>query len=195
MKNFLKIAEGVDVMPLLLSIQRQPDLWNRHTVRKTAPNTPHSQMSDIWIRYNDVSKYEETGNYSSFNDEHDPIWYPAYYKLPELRPIIFGLMARVEGERLGGVLITKIPKGCSIEPHSDKGWHVEYYDKFYVSLKNNPGSVFYCEDEHISPNAGEVYWFDNRKEHWVKNNSDDDRITLIVCIKTHRYGEKNVRRS
>lgn len=190
MKNFLKIAEGLDVMPLLLSIQRQPDLWDRHKIRKEAPGTPHSGMSDIWIRYNDVSKFEASGDYSTFNDEHDPIWYPAYYQLPELRPIIFGLMARVEGERLGGVLITKIPKGGRIDKHSDDGWHVQYYDKFYLSLKSDEGANFYCEDEVICPKAGDLFWFDNRREHWVENNSNDDRMTLIVCIKTHRFGEK-----
>lgn len=187
MKNFLKIAEGVDVMPLLLSIQRQPDLWDRHKVRKEAEGTPHREMSDIWIRYNDVSKYETSGDYGGFNDEHDSVWYPSYYQLPEIRPILFGLMSRVEGERLGGVLITKIPPGHKIEPHADDSWHVQYYDKFYVSLKSNEGANFYCEDEVICPKAGDIYWFDNRRVHWVDNESNDDRMTLIVCIRTHRF--------
>lgn len=182
MKNFLKIAEGLDVMPLLLSIQRQPDLWDRHKERKEVEGGPHSGMSDIWIRYNDISKCNDL---SKFNDPHDPRWYSAYYQLPELRTIIFGLMSRVEGERLGGVLITKIPKGGRIEPHKDDGWHVQYYDKFYVSLQSKEGANFHCEDEVINPKQGDVYWFDNRREHWVENNSDDDRITLIVCIRTH----------
>ncbi len=186
MKNFLKIAEGLDVMPLLLSIQRQPDLWDRHTIRKEAPGTPHAGMSDIWVRYNDIAAYDD-GDFRTFNDEHFPIWYPAYYQLPEIRPIIFGLMSRVEGEHLGGVLITKIPPRGQIERHADDGWHVNYYDKFYVSLKSDPGANFYCEDEVICPKAGDVYWFDNTKEHWVVNDSNEDRMTLIVCIRTHRY--------
>ena len=185
MKNFLKIAQGIDVMPLLLSIQRQPDLWDRHKIRKETPGTPHSGMSDIWIRYNDVTEYEKSGDYREFNNQHFPVWYPAYYQLPELRPIIFGLMSRVEGEHLGGVLITKIPPGGRIEKHSDSGWHVDFYDKFYLSLKSDPGANFYCGDEMINPNQGDIYWFDNRLEHWVENSSNEDRMTLIVCIRTH----------
>lgn len=185
MKYFLKVHEGLDVMPLLIQIQRQPDLWNRHTQRKDFTGSSHTQMSDIWVRYN-----PECADLAKANDEHDSAWYPAFYQLPTVRPIVFFLMARVEGERLGGVLITKIPPGCVIDPHIDRSWHADYYDKFYVSLQSEPGANFYCEDEVINPRRGDVYWFDNSHRHWVTNESKEDRMTLIVCIRTHRFRDQ-----
>ena len=188
MKNFLKIGE-VNITPLLVELRSNPQLWNRHRMRKDREESPHSQMNDIWLRYNDISKYEPP--YEGINDEHDSVWYDAYYCLPSAREIIFNIMATAYGERLGGVLITQIPPGGEIKPHADDGWHVRYYDKFYVSLESGPGANFYCEDEVICPNPGDVYWFDNTKMHWVINESNTDRTTLIVCIKTHRFGERS----
>ena len=84
---------------------------------------------------------------------------------------------------LGGVLITRIPPGMGIDPHTDHGWHVEYYDKFYLSLKSAPGATFHRADEVINPKPGDLYHFDNRLEHSVRNDSNQDRITLITCIR------------
>ena len=39
------------------------------------------------------------------------MFYPAWHALPHLRPIVFGLMARLEAVQLGGVLITRVPAG------------------------------------------------------------------------------------
>lgn len=173
--------------PLISEIEAHPDLWDSIQFRKTAPNSPHSRMSDIWVRYNDIDAYLKNPGGRSFNDAHVPIWYPAWEKLPALRPIIFALMATVRGEMLGGVLITRIPPGEGIAPHVDTGWHVDYYDKFYLSLKSAPGADFFCEDEVLNPRVGEIYRFDNRALHWVVNNSDQDRMTLIVCIRTDMF--------
>lgn len=190
MRHFLKIASGIDVAPLLAELAANPALWGQFGWRKTIPGGPHAGMTDIWVRYNAYSKLGP-----HFNDEHDSLWYPAYDALPALRGILYPLMAAVDGERLGGVLITKIPHGGGIAPHIDRGWHVEYYDKFYVSLASAPGAKFICHeggDEALEPAAGECWRFDNRKPHSVVNESGRDRITLIVCIRTEKFnGDRN----
>lgn len=185
MKFFLKVAE-VDVGPLNSELDANPSLWDQHNWRRTRDGTPHSGMSDIWVRYNRFDKLDQK-NPAAFNAEHDSVWYPAYYVLPALKDIIFPLMKIVDGERLGGVLITRIPPGCGIEKHTDKSWHVDYYDKFYVSLQSQPGARFFCGDDILEPSTGDIWRFDNRLEHWVKNDSEKDRITLIVCVKTEKY--------
>ena len=111
MKNFLKIAEGCDVMPLMCALVYQPDLWNQNTLRTTIPGTPHSQVSDIWLRFNDMERAKKTGDASYVFDEHESIEYPAFHALPAAQKLIFELMVRVRGERLGRCLITKLPPG------------------------------------------------------------------------------------
>lgn len=176
---FAKVADDFNVLPLQLALNAKPEMFGRHGERQAT--YAHKAMTDIWVRYN---TYENFG--PNFNDEHDSVWYPAYYELPELKPLLFGLMALVDGERLGGVLITKVPAGGRIEPHTDAGWHASFYDKFYIPIQNENGAVFCWENGRIEPNLGEVYWFRNDIPHWVENRSSADRLSLIVCIKTEK---------
>lgn len=190
---FRLIKAGVDVAPLLQQIDAQPDLWNQHDMRTTFPGTSHSKVDDIWVRYNAWDRLNRA-ELHGFNAEHIPVWYPAWEALPALRPIVLDLMAEVRGEMLGGVLITRVPAGSEILPHVDRGWHVEYYDKFYLSLRSDPGADFVCRHdgrtEAVCPAPGEVYLFDNRMTHWVTNESDGEKMTMIVCIRTEMFGRK-----
>lgn len=183
---FARIAHGLNVVPLLVALKRQPKLFGKYNLRANGYSSPHAQMTDIWVRYNDINKYIDSGDFSKFNDEHDAVWYPAYYALPQIRPIIFSVMSLVEGERLGAVLITKTPPSGSISKHIDSSWHADYYDKYYVPIQNAPGATFNFEDGVICPQPGDVWWFDNSVTHWVENNSNEDRISLIICIRSDR---------
>lgn len=184
MISHFKIADDFDVLPLQESLKRQPELFGQHVQRAQMYLSPHAAMKDIWVRYNDIGNYTDLTN---FNEEHDPVWYPAYYKIPEIKPILFKLMALVEGERLGGVLITKVPPGGTIAPHTDTGWHAGYYSKFYIPIQNEEGACFGFADGTIKPTLGDVWCFDNSVPHWVVNESQQDRIALIVCIRTENY--------
>lgn len=186
--RYFEFIKNYDVSQVAAELAANEELWDANRQRKDAPGSAHSRMSDIWVRYNDVEPYRRKSDYRDFNEKHVPIWYPAWHRLPSLRPIVFDLMSTVEGEMLGGVLITRIPSTLGIEPHVDKSWHVDYYDKFYISIKSAPGAEFHTEGEFINPKVGECWLFDNRLKHWVLNKSDEDRITLIVCIRTEKYG-------
>jgi hypothetical protein len=95
-------------------------------------------------------------------------------------------MAYVHGERLGRVMINKIAPGGVIYPHADTPEHAEYYSRFHIVLQSQPGVVFRAGDEQVYMATGEVWWFDNKQEHEVINNSADDRIHMIVDIRTSR---------
>ena len=189
MIHFTRIAEGVDVEPLKAELAAHPELWNQHPYRKIADNSPHADMSDIWLRWRALNELTSTAAYS---EPHIPVWYPAADALSSVKRIIYGLMAHVDGEMLCGVLITRIPSGAGIALHSDAGWHAEYTEKFYVAVQGAPGARFGCTTEEgtecIEPNPGDIWLFDNRKPHFVQNDSPIDRITLIACIRTTLFG-------
>lgn len=185
MRNFLKLASNINVSPLLHSLQIHPELWNQNKLRTTHQESPHTQVDDIWLRFNDISGYQgkETSEYAPLMDEHESICYPAWDKLIPAQPIIFDLMRMVQGTRLGRVLITRLAPGKVITPHVDGGSHALYYERYHCILKNLPGSNFRAGDEVIQMQAGDLFWFDNSKEHEVINYSAEDRITLIIDIK------------
>lgn len=184
MKNFLLTNRGVDTIPLLLALRRQPELWNQNTLRTTHPGTPHTEVDDIWLRFNALPPL---GQEALLLDEHESIDYPAYKLLPEARALVMSLMAYVQGERLGRVLITRLRPGGHIAAHEDGGSHAAYYDRFHVVLQARSGSEFRCGNELVHMQPGDVWWFQNAIEHEVWNRDRDvDRIHLIVDIRTSR---------
>lgn len=178
MRNFLRIAQGVDVVPALNALAQKPDLWDENTLRTTHPGTAHSQVSDIWVWFNDAS------DPTKVIDDRDVIPYRAWSDLPQVRPLVLDLMRRVEGVRLGRVLITRLPPGKRIMPHVDGGAPATYYSRYQVALQSEPGCVFRIGDEGVTFRTGDVWWIDNTVEHSVENNSPDDRIVLIVDVRT-----------
>lgn len=174
MKKIEQIGAGVNVAPLLWALQANPQLWNVHSQRTKPADSPHREVDDIWVRYaeNGVTL-----------DPHESVWYPCAGMLP-VREIVFPLMAMLDGERLGGVLITRIKAGRTCYPHVDGGWHAGHYRKVAVQLQSAPGQFFCFEGERLESKPGDIYTFDNAFSHWVTNDTEHDRITLIACIKT-----------
>ena len=187
MPSFLQISDCIDVQPLKKALETHEHLFGAHKERAEAYGSPHTGMSDIWIRYNAYENFDKN-NPAAFCAEHDSVWYPSYYAVKDqIKPILFGLMTLCEGERLGGVLITKVPPGGKVDAHIDYGWHAGYYEKIYVPVKNAPGAVFGFPDWDIHAKEGCAYWFRNDVMHWVNNDSDQDRIAMVVCIKTDKF--------
>jgi len=176
MDNFFRLAKGVNFNPLLVAINRQPELWDRNTLRTKHPNTAHSEVSDIWLMFNELG--EDVANDIIVKP------YPAFEKLPQARPLIFDLMRTVEGVTLGRVIITKLPPGKKITPHVDGGAPATYYKRYQMALQSLPGALFTIRDETVQFESGEVWLIDNKKEHSVVNNSRDDRIVMIVDIRS-----------
>ena len=162
---------------MLWALQEHPELWDQNTSRTGPEASPHHGLSDIWARF--------AAPGIDGSRPHASVWYPCADVLP-VREIAEPLLAAVGGEELGGVLITKIPPGKVCKPHTDPGWHARYYQKFALQIQSHPKQTFHFEDSSLVSQPGDLFWFDNSKTHWVTNDSDQDRITLIVCIRTQR---------
>lgn len=180
MKNFNLVATGVDIGQLLLQITRQPELWKADTYLRDYPQGPFGDTETIFVRFPPASVSELE---RSQKDQHECVWMDGAIHLPAAAPIVHALNARVQGERIGRVMINKLRPGGRIFPHADTPAHAEYYDRFHVVLQSGPGCGFRCDDETIHMETGCVYWFDNAKEHEVVNNSAVDRIHMIVDIR------------
>lgn len=192
MKNFLRIATGVRVMDLMLAIQRlekSHGVWREDTYLRDYPQGPFMHTESIILRFPSRSVHETEEALRSHEanfDQHENIDQPVFKSLPEARPLVFNLMAAVQGERLGRVMINKLMPGGMIYPHADTPVHAEYWDRFHIVLQSAPGSNFRAGDEWVHMATGEVWWFNNRIEHEVINNSDTERVHMIVDIRTSK---------
>lgn len=174
-----RIISGIQVAELQAALDANPQLWNQHRMRTEHQNSPHREADDIWIRYNAIENFTTL---EDFNGPHESSWYPAA-RLLHVEQMVLDVMRFVNGTRLGGVLITRVPAGKQIYPHRDQGWHASYYEKYAVQIQGNGRQAFYFDDESLVTYPGDLYTFDNSHRHGVKNDTDEDRITMIVCVR------------
>lgn len=189
MKNFLLLGRGINVVPLAVQILRQSHLWREDTYLRDYPQGPFRDVETIFLRFPPASVTELE---RSQKDQHECVWMDGMLHLPAARVLIFSLMAQVDGERLGRVMINKITPGGRIFPHADTPVHAEYWDRFHYVIASAPGVSFRCGEETVQMNTGEVWWFQNAIEHEVVNNSAQDRIHLIIDIRTQHLQFKGV---
>lgn len=192
MKHFQLIAKGLDPWPLLHSLQTQPELWNSSRVRKHWQSV-HKDVDDVMLRYN---AWTEGDDYlDKVCSSLEMVDYPAWHRLPPAQVFVYGLMGKVMGIHLGRVMISRLRPGGIIPPHSDRIEVAEkkfptrippavYFERYHVALQSGPGAIFISGDEQVSMAPGEIWWLDNQAVHSVENNSADDRIHLIIDIRT-----------
>ena len=180
MRHFLRIAQGVVTAPVLAELHRQPDLWNAFDVRKTFPGTPHAAMDDIWLRGAPRDTLDTPTGFKAF---HTPEFWPAWHRLPSVRPLVFAMMAQALAVQLGGILITRLPPGGVIQPHTDAdSWHARFFNwKLHLTLTGS--SLSRCDGETVTMVTGDVWTFPNEVEHSVENPGGEDRIVLIVAMR------------
>lgn len=181
MRYFQKIDEGIDVTDAIWQLDQHPEVWDRDRERIDAPNSPHVESSDIWLRFR---PRRDLNRPASFGEPHFAEFYPAWHVLTALHPVVFRIMNRVEATYLGGCLITKIPAGKSIHPHIDRGWHPETMGtKVYVILAANDQCLNRCAGETVVLRPGEAWTFRNDVLHSVKNGGETDRIAVILTMR------------
>jgi len=179
MSRFVQLASGADVVPVMLELNRADHLWDRDPERRLYPGTPHAAMRDITVRY----MPEEQVTMETRRQEHRNVFWPAWHALPSLRPMVFALMTRVQAVELGSILITKLPPGKMIEPHSDKGnWAPEWYNtKCHITLAGS--ALVRCEEDAVVMRQGDIFTFNNLLNHSVECIGEDDRICCIVSMR------------
>lgn len=178
--NIQSLGHRFDVSTLRAQLEAHPEVWDEHRFRTEHPRSPHREASDIWIRYNSL---QNLGPH--FNNEHDSVWYPVAEKLPAVESLCEQMLEITGSDRLGGVLVTRIPAGKQVYPHVDRGWHAEFYEKFAILLQGCETQAFCYEDCTFHCAEGDSFTFNNQSCHWVLNDSEMPRITLIICARRH----------
>lgn len=173
MRYFYRLTENVQVLPIMVALMRQPELWNQDNLRREFENTPHMATSDILLRFG-----------SKDGNELEAVDRLPLAKLPGVKRLLLDTMRLVDGSRLGRVIVTRLEPGKKILPHSDVlGEYSKYYTRYHLVLQGLPGSLFSCGDETVNMLTGELWWFDASSEHSVINNSRDDRIHMLIDVR------------
>ena len=179
MRYFQKLAEQLQVFPIMHAIVRHPQWWDMDTARTSFKDSPHAQAHDILLRCCTTEGRSLAEAYVDLESVDRELM----LQIPTVKPLLLDIMRSVGGSRLGRVVITKTEPGKHITKHVDEGAYAEYYSRYHVVLQGLPGSMFICGDETVSMLTGEVWYFDHRAPHELINNSRDDRVHMVVDVR------------
>lgn len=182
MKYFERIKADIDVAPICIALAANQHLWREITVRQDWPGSAHHDTQCIWLRGPQQITVDAV-----FNDlaAHD---YAAMEALqPEITQLITPLLREIGVTELGRVMIVNLKAGGEIDKHWDDGAYAAHYSRFHLVLTSAEGNRFDCGDESVHMQQGELWWFDHRSEHCVRNDSKQGRIHIIIDAVTPRY--------
>lgn len=182
MHNFQRLLTGLAVEPLLDALRARPELWWMRTERQTAPGSPHHDTEAIWLRGpREISLWSVFNDLASFD-------YPEMAAVIEPLHALMGDVLRQVGSRnLGRVMLVRLAPGGVIDPHEDQGRYAKAFSRFHLVLQADRGNEFECDGETVNMEPGELWWFNHRGQHAVRNGSDSWRIHLIFDCQTPRF--------
>lgn len=183
MQNFYKIGK-VDTTPIKAALTEKEYLWNQNPDRLMGFNlVEKAEFDDIWVHMPvsavNMSRDEIMANLAVAS--HGTKWHKAYYDLP-VKPILMHIFSHLDAEAFGRVFISRLMPGKNIFEHKDID--LDAFARFHVAIDNYPGAVFKCDGEDFTPETGDVFWFNNSKNHSVINNSEFPRLTMVVDLVT-----------
>jgi hypothetical protein len=80
------------------------------------------------------------------------------------------------------ILLVKLKSNSSIPLHADSGFALQYTRRIHIPIVTNENVFFTVEDKTVNMKKGYLYEINNLKKHAVDNNSDHDRIHMIVDV-------------
>lgn len=185
--HFYRIAQNMDIEPLVkaLKLPGYEEMFDKITTRQDVAGSPHHDTKTIFLRW------AETPTLEAAFTEIPAMDYPAMTFFPQVKPLIDRTLDLVGGKTLGRVILTKLQPGGSIDPHPDEGAYADFYERFHIPLISDEGNKFYVQGQgyiqSVQMKPGELWWFNHKRTHWVRNDSETDRIHLIMDVQAPKY--------
>lgn len=174
MKHFLRLGQGINVTSLALQVASNPQLWGQTRISQLWKDQfPDLEVEEIMARY----------TRSLSRDDLQCLWEPPSEILTELKIHAVQLCAAYKADQVGRVMLTRLPPRRSIPRHADtEGEYCKYYTRFHIPITSDPGVQFYCGDEAVYMEPGELWWANIRLPHSIVNDSASDRIHLTIDL-------------
>lgn len=150
------------------------DLWIDMDCRPNRPKT-HANTDRIQLRTNPRISGKD------YHDIHETIDLPAWNVLTHTRECVLGFVREIGGE-LGHVRVTDLDPYTEIPAHIDVGEYCAIRNRYHLVINSEHGTLFTAGDETVTMQENELWWFDNKKMHSVKNLGATPRTHLVFDI-------------
>jgi len=84
------------------------------------------------------------------------------------------------GEVFGRSRLMGLAAHNEVPEHRDVNYHWYNRVRIHIPVITNPKVLFHCGDRFVHMEAGQTWIFDSWKKHSVKNNSDENRVHLVI---------------
>jgi Rps23 Pro-64 3,4-dihydroxylase Tpa1-like proline 4-hydroxylase len=190
--NF-KLLKSFDIKELNNKVKNFLSEWDIEVSRQSIvyegrPN-PHVNTNTYIIQ--DSSLHWERGTLFSKELKDEETFYLFSHIVKELEEIMFGQSARI--------LLIKLNAKSEVFAHKDSGDYLSRVRRFHIPIITNEEVYYTVGEEEIHMKQGDCYEINNLNLHSVKNNSDLDRVHLLIdimpnCeIKTIKLAPKNIK--
>lgn len=153
--------------------------WLENTTRQKYFKTVHSSTQTYFLADCSLDWEAKDGHQTQLIRPESEMWQAVY-------PIV-KLLEDYHDGKVGRVIIPKLFAGTKIPPHKDSGEYLELVRRHHIAIITNDDIFFSVDDETINMKEGEIWEINNNLDHAVDNNSDIDRVHLIIDIIPNKY--------
>jgi hypothetical protein len=171
--NFFKEFDVLDLKNTVekFSTEWDIDISRQSTVYEGRPN-PHVNTHTYIIQ--DSSLYWDKGTLFSKEIKDQEIIYTFSHIVKELEERMAGQSARM--------LLIKLDANSEVFTHKDSGDYLSNVRRFHIPIITNDKVYYTVGGEKIHMKQGDCYEINNLKLHSVNNDSEYDRVHLLIDI-------------
>ena len=173
--NF-KLHKKYDVSDILNNVKKINDEWNDYAFRQNRQyserRNPHLYTNTFVIQFHSFDW--------TFGDKINPEVKDAEM-LDVVSSIVKDLELMCDGVS-GRVLLIKLLANKDVSEHTDRGEYLSAVRRFHIPVITNDLVSYTVNGETINMKEGECWEINNLKPHSVLNDSDIDRVHLLIDI-------------
>jgi len=176
--TLFKINHTLKLLTVLREINQNDEFFGINRIRQYA-GSAHTEVDDILLRGPPLSMGLTM---MELMNAIDCEWYQSVNMFPETYEMVSWITHYLGCKKLGRVIITKLAPGGVIYPHIDEGEVPKVYERFHYVIQGTSGNIFTIDGRQQEMRTGQLWKVNVRKEHSVVNQSDRDRIHLIMDV-------------
>ena len=177
MQHFTKIAQRVDIEPLLAELDGAPETWFADTSRQRKIRCQRNTRN-IFLR---APRKPLPPGARNANDVHESRVARSARMFPRTLAYCESVADDLGGTLGRATLVALLPHG-RVFPHVDAGAYYRIRDRFHLVLRSARGSPLAAGDERVVMHPGELWAFNNKARHWADNPSEAPRVHLIFDV-------------
>ncbi len=180
MKHFRLIERDIDVAPMVQEILDHPQVWSLDSSRQNKVSVQRDTEAVLLVGHSDHAMGDRKAR------EDMPLRYvgrPTSVSalFPATLAFVERLVRRMHGLP-GRAVVVRLKPGGQVYRHTDDELYYRLRDRFHIVLKSVAGSRFRCSEEEVRMKEGELWWFESQVPHEAFNDSEEDRVHLIVDV-------------